>query len=188
MFGPQNPFLFPSTQHRDAREHYAIMMRAQRMFDKAHRLGTLWSLWQKMRGCPNHLLDLAQVVKENSVTNAHYTGSEIVSIDRIIGSEGRSKDFNAGFYPAGTHNKERWSRVAAARLTNVVLPPPELIKIDWHYFVRDGHHRISVAKVLGEKHIDVVVTEWEIDGVLARELDYSPRVLSPFELQLDPCE
>jgi hypothetical protein len=170
MFGPQNPFIFPSTQHRDAREHYVVMMQAQRMFDKAHRLGILWSVWKKIRGFPSHLLDLAQVVKENMVTNAHYSGTEIVPIDRIIGSEGRSKDFSADFYPVGAHNKERWSRVAAARLMNVILPPPELIKIDQHYFVRDGHHRISVAKILGEKHIDSVVTEWQVDGRLRHQI------------------
>jgi len=28
--------------------------------------------------------------------------------------------------------------------------------------VRDGHHRISVARALGEDYIDAHVTDWEL--------------------------
>jgi hypothetical protein len=166
MFGPQNPLIYPSKGLRTTLDNLGCMVEVQRLFTKAHRLSILQRLWSKIRRRPNHLLDLAQIHKNFKLTNAHYKGIEIVPIDRIIGSEGRSKDFDANFYPVSEHNRERWTRIAAARLMHVVLPAPELIKIEEHYFVRDGHHRISVAKFLGEKHVDGEVTEWQIEGSL----------------------
>jgi hypothetical protein len=42
------------------------------------------------------------------------------------------------------------------------MPAVELLKIGDVYAVRDGHHRISVAKALGEDFIDVQVTAWDL--------------------------
>lgn len=170
MFGPQNPLIFPSKSLRTTLDSVGCMVEVQRLFTKAHRRSIFQRLWRKIRRRPNQLLDLAQIHKNFRITNAHYKGIEIVPIDRIIGSEGRSKDFDVNFYPLNEHNRERWTRIAAARLMHVVLPPPELIKIGEHYFVRDGHHRISVAKILGEKHIDGEVTEWQINGSLYQQV------------------
>ena len=39
------------------------------------------------------------------------------------------------------------------------LPPVDLMKIGEIYFVRDGHHRVSVARALGARDIDAYVTE-----------------------------
>jgi ParB-like chromosome segregation protein Spo0J len=39
-----------------------------------------------------------------------------------------------------------------------VLPPVELIQVDG-FFVQDGHHRISVAKALGEDYVDAEVID-----------------------------
>jgi hypothetical protein len=50
-------------------------------------------------------------------------------------------------------------RVATARLQDVKLPPVEVIRVGSDYFVRDGHHRISVAKAMHEQYIDAVVIE-----------------------------
>ena len=50
--------------------------------------------------------------------------------------------------------------VAVARKTGVALPPVELIKVGEEYYVRDGHHRVSVAHAFGECYIDAVVFEW----------------------------
>ena len=47
-----------------------------------------------------------------------------------------------------------------ARLNDIPLPPVDLIKVGENYFVRDGHHRISVAHALGQEFIEAEVTEW----------------------------
>ena len=43
------------------------------------------------------------------------------------------------------------------------LPPVELYKIGDIYFVRDGNHRVSVARQQGQVYIDAYVTELQVD-------------------------
>jgi hypothetical protein len=90
-------------------------------------------------------------------------GIRTVPISKIRGSEGRSEDFDREFHPLRLHNQGRWLSVATARQRGVVLPPVELIQIGDIYFVRDGHHRISVAKAFGQEEIEAEVTVWETD-------------------------
>jgi hypothetical protein len=45
----------------------------------------------------------------------------------------------------------------------------ELIQVGDLYFVRDGHHRISVARAWGQATIDAEVTVWEVVGPLPWE-------------------
>ena len=37
------------------------------------------------------------------------------------------------------------------------------------YFVKDGHHRISVARAFGQEEIEARVTEWQVAGPLPWE-------------------
>jgi len=53
-------------------------------------------------------------------------------------------------------------RVATAILKGKPLPPVELIEVGGRYFVIDGHHRISVARMLKQSHIDAIVTVWDV--------------------------
>ena len=39
------------------------------------------------------------------------------------------------------------------------MPPIDLMRIGEIHFVRDGHHRVSVARALGRADIDAYVTE-----------------------------
>jgi uncharacterized ParB-like nuclease family protein len=59
--------------------------------------------------------------------------------------------------------------VAAVRLHGTRLPPVELIEVAGIYFVVDGHHRISVARALGESEIRAKVTSWQVSGSLPWE-------------------
>ncbi len=59
-------------------------------------------------------------------------------------------------------DQERWVRVATAILKGKPLPPVELIEVGGRYFVIDGHHRISVARMLKQSHIDAIVTVWDV--------------------------
>jgi hypothetical protein len=69
------------------------------------------------------------------------------------------EDFDDTFYPRHERMRSRWLNVASLRLAGVALPPVELIHSGGIYFVRDGHHRISVAKALGEVYIDAEVID-----------------------------
>jgi hypothetical protein len=122
------------------------------------------SWWrQKLSGLfgrPNHLMELSQALQEHRFVNYHRLGIHSVEIDRIIGSENRADDFDDGFRPIKDHDEERWVKIAELMLLNVTLPVVELIKVNGYFYVRDGHHRISVAKNIGQKHIDAIIYEW----------------------------
>jgi hypothetical protein len=76
-----------------------------------------------------------------------------------MGSEGRYQDFDIDFLPLREFSRSRWQNIDAARLTDKPLPPILVYKIGDFYFVRDGNHRVSVAKELGQEFIDAEVIE-----------------------------
>jgi hypothetical protein len=61
------------------------------------------------------------------------------------------------------YDEARWVNIATAILQGEFLPPVDLIRVGETYFVRDGHHRISAARALGQKEIDAVVTTWNVN-------------------------
>jgi hypothetical protein len=56
-----------------------------------------------------------------------------------------------------------------AQLMGMALPPVKLIQIRDVYYVCDGHHRISVARTLGQTDIDAEVIRWDVAGPLPWE-------------------
>lgn len=127
-------------------------------------------LWSALTGRRGRLLDLASVETACTVVDCHDAGTQTVPISRIRGSNShRCCDFDAGFCPLHSHEQARWLRLAAARLRGAKLPPVELIEIAGIYFVVDGHHRISVARALGEAVIRARVTTWQVAGPLPWE-------------------
>lgn len=100
--------------------------------------------------------DVKNMAKPQSET---YRGMKVVNIDKIIGSEGRYKDFSKAFLPRKEHLRHRWENIDRAHLSDIILPPISLFQIGEVYFVRDGNHRVSVAKTQGIIAIDAEVVE-----------------------------
>jgi hypothetical protein len=100
--------------------------------------------------------------------NQVYRGMQVVPLESIIGSEGRYRDFNKFFLPRSNHLRHRWERVDMASLNDINLPAIQLYEIGGVYFVRDGNHRVSVARLKGVELIDAEVTS------LASEITISP--------------
>ena len=86
-------------------------------------------------------------------------GNCVVDTARIVGSVGRSKDFDRSFMPLRAAAGERWKRVDLAFYRDQVLPPVSLYKLGDAYFVEDGNHRISVARYHGIPDVEADVTE-----------------------------
>lgn len=137
-------------------------------FNHAYHHGWWHAAWSALRGRPADLLDLAAIVRERKIRGEHFAGRQTVPISQIGGSEGRHNEFDAAFNPRQKHTADRWCRVARAWLEGVELGPIELVRVGDLYFVRDGHHRVSVAKAFGQHEIDAVVIEWEVDNPIAR--------------------
>jgi hypothetical protein len=89
-----------------------------------------------------------------------YGGQRVVAIAEIQGSESRAKDFDRDFNPLRGTTLERWVNIFKARAQGKEMPPVELVRYGDNYYVRDGHHRISVARARGEAYIDAHVTLW----------------------------
>ncbi|MEW5873310.1 MAG: hypothetical protein AB1894_28885 [Chloroflexota bacterium] len=94
--------------------------------------------------------------------NSHEAGVRPVPIKKIRANEARQHDFDRDFNPTNTIYQRRWCSVARAYLRGVALPAVNLLQVGDTYIVRDGHHRISVAKALGAEHIDARVIAGEM--------------------------
>ena len=103
------------------------------------------------------LLSLNDVKKILKPKNEVYIGLKTVPIKKIVGSEGRYNDFDNHFLPRSNELKQRWVNIDQAHLSDIVLPPIQLYELGGLYFVRDGNHRVSVAKTQGVEFIDAEV-------------------------------
>ena len=108
------------------------------------------------------LLSLASVIGGRSLYRQVYAGIRTVPLTGILGSESRCCDFDRFFRPLQARTKDRWLRVAVAMQKETPLPPVTLIQVGDGYYVRDGHHRLSVAHALGQQFIEAEVTVWQV--------------------------
>ena len=121
-----------------------------------------------------------KVIKTQSET---YIGMKVIPINKIVGSEGRYRDFDNQFFPKRSIIKERWEHVDEAVIKDIVLPPIKVYELGGLYFVRDGNHRVSVAKSKGVEFIDaeVVSLQTEIKLSPARTLNGMMKQIIPYE-------
>ena len=128
-----------------------LRLQAIKAFNLAYLRGRLGQLRSKILGKQSGLQCLAC----SPVTSRRSTSQIVaVPIQQIKGSLGRSADFDADFNPLHERCRSRWVSVATAIQTNIPLPPVELVQVGDAYYVQDGHHRISVAKAIGQEVID----------------------------------
>ena len=97
------------------------------------------------------------------MTGQHYQGMHTVDVTRIVGTMDRDADFDVDFRPIQRHSELRWLKVATAMLRGVELPPIQLIQIGEDYYVKDGHHRVSVARALEFGYLDAEVIVYEFE-------------------------
>lgn len=98
--------------------------------------------------------DIKQMIKP---INETYVGMCTIPIEKIVGSEGRYQDFDNHFFPKSSFLKTRWEHVDEAAIQDIILPAIKVYEIAGLYFVRDGNHRVSVAKARGIEFIDAEV-------------------------------
>jgi hypothetical protein len=137
----------------DALERRGATRRYERMLGKGRSRRMLARLTGRSR-------ELAHLPRVNSI-GQHYLGLRDVPLAEIRGTENRSTEFDIDFYPVDEYIEQRWVSVAAARARGVVLPPVELVLKDGIYYVRDGHHRISVARSYGQQTIEAIVIAYD---------------------------
>ena len=88
-----------------------------------------------------------------------YGGVRVVETRRIVGSVGRHGEFDAAFMPLKANQEPRWKRIDRAFHRCQDLPPVGLYEVGGCYYVRDGNHRVSVARFHGVEEIEAEVVE-----------------------------
>lgn len=139
-------------------------------FHESRRKALLEALLDGIRRQPTDMLAFEPVRACLNIHGQVALGHQIVPVDHIIGSEGRYSDFDRRFLPRTEAVEERWRSVERAMDRLIDLPPVDLWKISDVYFVRDGNHRVSVARWMGQGHIDALVTELLVDVPLTPDL------------------
>src|SRR5215212_7263024 len=134
---------------------------AQHDFSRARRARLLADVARRLRGEPDDvamILPFEEVVDALGRTGQVDRGLQVVQLADIVGTVDRAADFDRGFRPTTQRLRSRWERIAAAQRRGEAMPPVSLFKVGDLYFVRDGHHRVSVAKAHGRTDIDAYVT------------------------------
>jgi hypothetical protein len=137
-------------------------VQAAQLYCRQARKAQMRRFWAFVTRTSGHLQALFSDGQSGQGREGVYVGMRTIAITTICGSEERAEDFDNCFRPLSEHNRDRWLSVAEARLRGILLPPVQLIERGGRYFVRDGHHRISVAQALGEAYIDAEIVRWQM--------------------------
>ncbi len=113
-----------------------------------------------------NLIPYHEVRERVSPEGESYRGLQTVPLEQIVGSMDRFQDFNREFFPRQRFTAGRWQNVDRAYYQDVHLPPIQLYKVGDVYFVKDGNHRVSVARERGQQYIDAEVIEGHIRAPL----------------------
>ncbi len=104
-------------------------------------------------------------------------GLQEIPLDQIRGSVGRYDDFTSAFLPRKKHLEERWERVDVAMKAGIT-PPIDVYQVGESYFVRDGNHRVSIARQRGLGTIEAYVIEFPTPVGLSPEADIDELLLN----------
>ncbi len=140
------------------------MNMSQRARHDAERIKhrALWhAVLRKLRRVPNELIPFDDI-KHLHPQSESYGGVQAIPIRHIVGSVDRYRDFDHYFLPSLSLPLDRWIGIRRAQLEGIELPAIQVYKVGNLYFVKDGHHRVSVAREEGQLYIDAEVIELHV--------------------------
>jgi hypothetical protein len=135
---------------------------AQFDFGRARRRRALSRLTARLRREPgdvNVILPFDEVVAALGRRGERRLGLQAIDLDSIVGTVDRRREFDRRFRPTSGRVRPRWERINVAQRRGDPMPPIDVYRIGDLHFVKDGHHRVSVARALGHKDINAYVTE-----------------------------
>ncbi|MFQ6057330.1 MAG: hypothetical protein ACE5MB_00420 [Anaerolineae bacterium] len=139
------------------KEYYKLQ--ATHDFQRARRAAFIQDVLAQIRDRPADLLPFEEVRTKLHLRSQTYRGLQQIPLDKIVGSVGRYRDFTRAFFPRYDELGPRWQRVD--QLVHAGgLPPIEVYKVGEVYFVKDGNHRVSVARQQKAQTIEAHVWEY----------------------------
>ena len=141
--------------------YVSVDEQVEKDFDRALLKASLhrWSNWLRRNSAHDHLPSFEEGKGALAQWTQAYRGMRVVDVEKIRGSVGRYQDFDGSFLPLKMDMANRWGRIDRAYHKGDELPAVSLYKIGDAYFVRDGNHRVSVAKYHKVATIDAEVVE-----------------------------
>jgi nucleotide-binding universal stress UspA family protein len=98
------------------------------------------------------------------VLSQRYLGLRTIETSRIVGSVGRHQELGPDFRPPQRRRRrpdeDRFRRIQRAMEEGAEMPPIDVYKLGFGYYVLDGHHRLAAALQNGQVEIDANVTEF----------------------------
>lgn len=116
------------------------------------------SLWARLIGKKTTLASFPEQASRKS-PNRKLIVMEKIPVEQIIGTIGRSKDFDHKFRPLKSSLRDRWVNVYLT-LEREGWPPIVVHRVGDQYYVEDGHHRVSVARLLGMVFIEAKIWDY----------------------------
>jgi hypothetical protein len=132
---------------------------AQRQFRQAHRRAAMQTFFKRLLGRCSELWSFEEMLKRVRGAVMGQRKLQDICVSQIVGSVGRVRDYTPDFLPRLVHDEYRWVQVNRAINGFSGVPPIEVYHLDGHYFVQDGHHRVSVLKSMGVPCTEAYVTE-----------------------------
>jgi hypothetical protein len=118
------------------------------------------ALWAKLMGKNTELAIFPEQAPEKG-PNRQFTGTQDIPIEQITGTLNRQNDFDHKFRPLQHYLRDRWVNVYLS-LENSDWGPIVVHKVGENYYVEDGHHRVSVARLQGIQFIQAKVWEYPV--------------------------
>jgi hypothetical protein len=135
---------------------------AQDDFLRARRrrvLARLSALLRFEAGDVDLMLSYDEVVEALGRVAERDLGIVTIAIDSIVGTVGRGREFDRAFRPTSARVRARFEQIADAQRRGTSMPPIDVYRVGELHFVRDGHHRVAVARAQGREEIDARVVE-----------------------------
>jgi hypothetical protein len=132
---------------------------ADRAFTSASRARRRAALLGRVRRPGRAMCGLA-VYDEAIVRRSGSRGVTEIPLEAIAGTTepNRAAQFDQHFRPKAI-TRRRWQSVWLAVQQGVTLPPISVVQVGDAYAIRDGHHRVSVAKACGALTITALVNQ-----------------------------
>jgi len=146
----------------------AALLGIDRLLDRMHGFGSFGiedagrrfdRLQRERRRRPSHCAYLPEDSGPAATAERHRLGVQPIAVDSIVGTvdSHKAEAFDAEFRPPA-YGRQRWSQMCHAVQGGSTLPPISVYRFEGRHYVRDGHHRVSVARALGQTDIDAEVT------------------------------
>lgn len=154
--------MFDTFHHQHARNAFARSLRRGRRDT---------SVFTRLRGRDNRVLLLSDVLDTVGAAGQTHVGVQEIRVDRIVGTENRGEDFSRDFHPRKSWLENRWVGIYKLMARSEFHEPISVIEVGGVYFLRDGHHRVSVARELDREFLPATVTRYNLPFTLPRHLD-----------------